>query len=99
MKYYNKIKDNDDYFIKKNIGNVPAYYLSEKNVCKNDNIKKLYKNNDIYFYKNTRVWKHKKNNFTQWHYDGNGINVLNIPMIMTALEQGKPMYVCAPSNI
>jgi hypothetical protein len=28
-----------------------------------------------------------------------GINVLNIPMIMSALEQGKPMYVCAPSNI
>jgi hypothetical protein len=26
------------------------------------------------------------------------INVLNIPMIMTALEQGKPMYVCGPSN-
>jgi len=28
-----------------------------------------------------------------------GINVLNIPMIMSSLEQGKPMYVCAPSNI
>ena len=27
-----------------------------------------------------------------------GINILNIPMIMTALEQGKPMYVCGPSN-
>lgn len=28
-----------------------------------------------------------------------GINILNIPMIVSALEQGKPMYVCAPSNI
>jgi hypothetical protein len=27
------------------------------------------------------------------------INILNIPMIQTALEQGKPMYVCAPSDI
>jgi len=27
------------------------------------------------------------------------INILNIPMILTALEQGKPMYVCAPSDI
>jgi len=28
-----------------------------------------------------------------------GINILNIPMIVTSLEKGKPMYVCAPSNI
>lgn len=28
-----------------------------------------------------------------------GINVLNIPMIMSSLEKGKPMYVCAPSDI
>ena len=28
-----------------------------------------------------------------------GINVLNLPMIQTALERGKPMYVCAPSDI
>ena len=28
-----------------------------------------------------------------------GINILNIPIIQTALEQGKPMYVCGPSDI
>lgn len=28
-----------------------------------------------------------------------GVNVLNIPMIQTSLERGKPMYVCAPSDI
>uniref|UniRef100_A0A6C0AMQ3 Uncharacterized protein n=1 Tax=viral metagenome TaxID=1070528 RepID=A0A6C0AMQ3_9ZZZZ len=28
-----------------------------------------------------------------------GINILNIPMIQTALEQGRPMYVCASSDI
>jgi len=28
-----------------------------------------------------------------------GINVLNIPMILSGLEKGKPMYVCAPSDI
>jgi hypothetical protein len=28
-----------------------------------------------------------------------GINVLNIPMILSSLEKGKPMYVCAPSDI
>lgn len=28
-----------------------------------------------------------------------GVNVLNIPMILSSLEKGKPMYVCAPSDI
>ena len=28
-----------------------------------------------------------------------GVNVLNIPMIQTSLERGKPMYVCGPSDI
>jgi hypothetical protein len=27
------------------------------------------------------------------------INVLNLPMIQTAIERGKPMYVCGPSDI
>jgi hypothetical protein len=27
------------------------------------------------------------------------VNVLNIPMIQSSLESGKPMYVCAPSDI
>ena len=32
-------------------------------------------------------------------FDRDGINILNIPMIVSALQQGKPMYVCAPSDI
>lgn len=28
-----------------------------------------------------------------------GINILNLPMILTAAESGKPMYVCAPSGM
>jgi len=28
-----------------------------------------------------------------------GVNVLNIPMILSNMEKGKPMYVCAPSDI
>ncbi len=28
-----------------------------------------------------------------------GVNVLNIPMILSGMEKGKPMYVCAPSDI
>lgn len=28
-----------------------------------------------------------------------GLNILNLPMILTANESGKPMYVCAPSGM
>lgn len=28
-----------------------------------------------------------------------GINILNVPMILTATDRGRPMYVCAPSDI
>jgi len=28
-----------------------------------------------------------------------GVNMLNLPMIQSALERGKPMYVCGPSDI
>lgn len=28
-----------------------------------------------------------------------GINIMNLPMILTAAESGKPMYVCAPSGM
>jgi hypothetical protein len=28
-----------------------------------------------------------------------GINILNVPIIQSAFEKGRPMYVCAPSNI
>ena len=26
-----------------------------------------------------------------------GVNILNLPLIITAAEAGKPMYVCAPT--
>jgi hypothetical protein len=28
-----------------------------------------------------------------------GINVLNLPIIQSSLEKGRPMYVCGPSDI
>jgi len=29
-------------------------------------------------------------------FDRDGINILNLPLIVTALERGKPLYVCSP---
>jgi hypothetical protein len=31
-------------------------------------------------------------------FDRDGINILNLPLIVTALERGKPMYVCSPTS-
>ena len=31
-------------------------------------------------------------------FERSGVNILNLPMIQTAEERGKPMYVCAPAN-
>lgn len=39
-----------------------------------------------------RVWNHKKNNITQWHYDGNGIDVINICF------NGKKKFILAEPN-
>ncbi len=55
-----------------------CYIKLESNQFINDVLKKLAKNKDIKPYKEYRIWNHKKNNITPWHYDGNGIDVVNI---------------------
>ena len=33
---------------------------------------------DVYVQPDTRMWRHRKGNFTRNHYDGNGVHVLNL---------------------
>lgn len=54
------------------------YIKLESNLFINDILKKLKKNKDIKIYEQYRIWNHKKNNITPWHYDGNGIDVINM---------------------
>lgn len=47
---------------------------------------------NIKIYDEYRVWNHNKNNITQWHYDGNGIDVINICF------NGKKKFLLAEPN-
>jgi hypothetical protein len=54
------------------------YITTKKNLFIDNILKELKKNKDIIIDNNYRIWNHKKNNITQWHWDGNGIDVINI---------------------
>lgn len=61
--------------------------------CSNSFIEKLLDNQEYFFNDKNRIWKHKKNNFTRNHYDGNGVEVINI-----SLEGKKRFYLASPSK-
>lgn len=69
-----------------------VYIKSNKNKFINNILNKLHKNNHIKIYNEYRVWNHKKNNITQWHYDGNGIDVINICF------NGKKKFILSKPN-
>jgi hypothetical protein len=48
----------------------------------------------ITFNDGIRAWKHNKGNVTQWHYDGNGINIFNI-----CISGRKRFYLSPPGSI
>jgi hypothetical protein len=51
-------------------------------------------NDNNYFFKDTkRYWIHNKNNFTRNHYDGNGIEIINI-----CLQGKKKFYLASPEK-
>ncbi len=54
------------------------YINCEKNEFVNGVVKKLKTNSHICLDERYRVWNHEKNNITPWHYDGNGIDVINV---------------------
>lgn len=61
--------------------------------CSNSIIEKLLDDQEYLFNDKNRIWKHKKNNFTDNHYDGNGVEVINI-----SLEGKKRFYLASPSK-
>ena len=66
---------NHDHKVKKYmIGNVEANELDVE--CINDFMDEIKKK--TYFQGKKRIWLHNKNNLTQWHYDGDGANIINI---------------------
>lgn len=76
-----------------NIGNITTHSIKTDSFC-NDNkyIKALQSDSDLLIIDEWRIWKHNKDNFTKWHYDGNGSDLLNISI------QGSKRFYLAPPN-
>jgi hypothetical protein len=58
---------------------IKSYYkcLDNYNFYK-ETKKELLKEKNFICNSESRIWRHKKDNLTKFHYDGNGINVVNI---------------------
>lgn len=68
------------------------YIKSNKNLLINTILNELKKNDNIKIYDEYRIWNHEKNNITPWHYDGNGIDVINICF------NGKKKFILSEPN-
>jgi hypothetical protein len=71
-----------------------CYFNKKENLCcSNDLLNNLFTNNAYLIDEDNRLWNHKKNNFTRNHYDGNGVEVINI-----SLKGKKRFYLASPSK-
>jgi hypothetical protein len=71
-----------------------CYFKKKENICcSNSLLEKLFIDQEYYFDKDNRLWNHKKKNFTRNHYDGNGVEVINI-----SLKGKKRFYLASPSK-
>lgn len=89
--YIKQMEERSLHTISENIG-FTASYLKDNFICKNKFISEIINSNEFIFSKENRYWKHKLGTFTNWHYDGNGANVLNISI------SGKKRFYLAPPN-
>lgn len=80
-------------FEKYMIGTVPAYETKYKELCFNKFIQGITKHKDVYFIQINRLWKHNKGNITNWHYDGNGIDIFN-----ACIQGSKDFYLSPPKS-
>ena len=73
---------------------IKSYYkaLDNYNFYK-ETKKELLKEKNFVCDPQSRIWRHKKDNLTKFHYDGNGINVVNI-----CLEGSKKFILTPPSS-
>jgi len=73
---------------------IKSYYKSLDNYKFYKQTKKeLLKEKNFVCDPQSRIWKHKKDNLTKFHYDGNGINVVNI-----CLKGSKKFILTPPSS-
>ena len=73
---------------------IKSYYKSIDNYkFYKETKKELLKDKNFVCDPQSRIWKHKKDNLTKFHYDGNGINVVNI-----CLKGSKKFILTPPSS-
>lgn len=73
---------------------IKSYYKSLDNYTFYKQTKKeLLKDKNFVCDPQSRIWRHKKDNLTKFHYDGNGINVVNI-----CLKGSKKFILTPPSS-
>jgi hypothetical protein len=73
---------------------IKSYYKSLDNYKFYKQTKKeLLKDKNFVCDPQSRIWRHKKDNLTKFHYDGNGINVVNI-----CLKGSKKFILTPPSS-
>ncbi len=85
-------KESNKKLIEYTIGNVRAYD-AEWDYCSHVFIDYLKNDKDLIVRDNMRTWKHNKGNLTQWHYDGDGADLLNI-----CLQGSKRFYLARPGK-
>ena len=72
---------------------IKSYYKSIDNYTFYKETKKgLLKDKNFVCHPQSRIWRHKKDNLTKFHYDGNGINVVNICL------QGSKKFILTPPS-
>jgi Cupin-like domain len=75
------------------IGTVDAYKSKKIPPLKTPIVDRLRTDERILVDTHHRVWKHKKGNLTQWHFDANGADLLNISVVGS-----KDFYLAAPDS-
>ena len=80
---------------KYDIGKLYAYDVRYKNICNNNIVNGLENDaSNIFLIENIRTWIHDKDVFTNWHWDGNGADVLNI-----SIRGSKEFHLSPPGSI
>lgn len=76
-----------------NIGPAKAHVSNKQPQINTDITNGLENDPRIYVDKKHRIWKHNKNNLTNWHWDGNGADLLNI-----SISGSKEFYLAPPDS-
>lgn len=83
-------KDTDETY---NIGPLQAHQVNHRPPVKTEITDGLDNDPRVIVNPQNRVWKHKKGNLTDWHWDGNGADLLNI-----SIQGSKEFYLAPPDS-